>query len=143
MMHLEGIGTPANAAEAYRWVVRASENGGVRGMISRAVMLATGQGVAEDDQAARLWYQRAAESGDVMFAHGLRGLGAMLVSGEGGPADVPRGIAYLRIAQAGRDANAARILESLRDRITPEVDRQAREISRQWMREHMPGSQGD
>lgn len=138
MMYLQGVGTPADPVEAYRWVVRASEGGDVSAMISRGVMLATGEGVAEDDAAARIWYQRAAESGDVNFRHAMRGLGAMLVTGEGGPADLPRGIAYLRIAQAASDANASQLLETWRDRITPEVDRQAVEIANRWMAEHLP-----
>ena len=143
MMYLQGVGGTPDAAEAYRWVVRASEGGSESAMISRAVMLATGEGVAEDDAAARSWYQRVAESGDVSFAHGLRGLGGMLISGEGGPADLPRGVAYLRIAQAGNDANAAQLLEHYRDRITAEVDREAWIIVRQWMREHMPDAEPD
>lgn len=138
MMYLQGVGTSADPAEAYRWVVRASDGGDVHAMISRGVMLATGEGVAEDDAAARIWYQRAAESGDVNFAHGMRGLGAMLVSGEGGPVDLPRGIAYLKIARAANDANAARLLETWRDRITPEIDRQSLEIANRWMAEHLP-----
>ncbi len=138
MMHLNGLGTPVDPAEAYRWVVRASDGGDVTAMISRGVMLATGEGVAENDAEARRWYERAALSGDVNFAHGLRGLGTMLVTGEGGPVDLPRGIAYLRIAQAGNDANARTILERLQSQITPEVDRLAREIADRWMREHMP-----
>ena len=141
MMHLNGVGTPVDLEEAYRWVVRASDNGSVSAMISRGVMLATGQGVAEDDAAARLWYQRASESGDVNFAHALRALGGMLVLGEGGPVDVPRGIAYLRIAEAGGDSNATRGLEMFRDLITPEVDREARGIANRWMAEHMPAAE--
>jgi len=137
MMHLRGTGTPANPQEAYRWVSRAADAGGVNGMISRAVMLATGEGTQEDDAAARLWYQRASESGQRLFAHGMRGLGSMLVTGEGGPVDLPRGIAYLRIAKAGNDAQAGTLLERWRDRITPEIDREAQRIANQWMAEHM------
>jgi TPR repeat protein len=140
MMHLEGVGTPRDSAAAYRIFVAASERGGVRAMISRAVMLATGDGVAEDDAAARLWYQRAAESAEYGFEHALRALGGMLLFGEGGPADLPRAVAYLRIAQAARDEPAGRILAAIATRITPETDREARQIAEQWMRLHLPGN---
>ncbi|MGE3397507.1 MAG: tetratricopeptide repeat protein [Sphingomonas sp.] len=140
MMHLSGTGTVRNSEEAFRWVVRAADGGEVRAMVSRAVMLATGDGVPEDDVQARRWYERAATSNTVHFAHAMRGLGAMLVTGEGGPADLPRGIAYLRIAQAGNDQNATRLLTQWNDRITPEVNRQAVEIADRWMGEHMPAS---
>jgi TPR repeat protein len=96
--------------------------------------------VAEDDAQARAWYERAATSGDVNFVHAMRGLGAMLVTGEGGSVDLARGIAYLRIAQAGDDQNATRLLTQWNDRITPEVNRQAVEIANRWMAEHMPAS---
>lgn len=138
MMYLQGVGTTANAVEAYRWVSKAADGCAVQGMISRAVMLATGEGVAENDLEARDWYKRASESGDVMFPHALRGLGAMLVNGEGGPADLPRGIAYLRIAAAGNDTHAPKLLELYRDKITDDVDQQAREIADQWMAQHLP-----
>jgi uncharacterized protein len=138
MMHLTGVGVTADAAEAWRWVVRASDAGSVDAMISRAVMLATGEGTAEDAAAARLWYQRAAESGQDGFQHALRGLGAMLVAGEGGPADWPRGIAYLRIAEAAGDGNARILLDRWDDRITPEIARAATRISEQWLAEHLP-----
>ncbi len=142
MMHLRGIGTPGDPAEAWRWIERASDSGDVGAMISRAVMLATGEGVAEDDLAARDWYGRAAESRDVQFAHGLRGLGGMLLTGEGGPADVPRGIAYLRIAHAANDDNAGRLLEMWEEQITTEIDAEAWRIANQWMAEHMSGDTG-
>jgi TPR repeat protein len=138
MMHLQGVGTPKDSGTAYRILERASENGGINAMISRAVMLATGQGVAEDDAAARDWYRRAAESGEVGFAHGLRALGAMLVVGEGGPVDLPRGIAYLRIAKAAGDDMAGRLLDTWSGRVTDEVHRKAVEISNAWMARHMP-----
>jgi TPR repeat protein len=107
-------------------------------MISRAVMLATGEGVVQDPAAARLWYGRAAESGEHGFDHALRGLGAMLAEGEGGPVDLPRGIAYLRIAEAAGDRNATIILQAFSERVTPEIDEQARRIAAEWMRRHLP-----
>lgn len=137
MMHLQGIGTQRNASEAYRILVEASEAGGVRAMISRAVMLATGEGVAQDGAAARLWYQRAAESGEIGFAHALRGLGGMLVAGEGGPVDLPRGIAFLRIAAAAGDDQAPGILEHYRDRVTPEAGDEAHRIATAWVARYL------
>lgn len=138
MMHLQGIGTPADPAEAWPWVVRASESGEVNAMISRAVMLATGEGVTEDDVAARDWYRRASETDDPLFAHALRGLGGMLIEGEGGPADVARGIAYLRIASAANDENAALLLSVTAQPVTPQVDAAAREIADRWIAQHRP-----
>jgi TPR repeat protein len=138
MMHVEGNGTPRNPQEAFRLLAPLSEAGSVRAMISRAVMLATGDGVAKDPAAARTWYQRAAESREHGFEHGLRGIGGMLVVGEGGSVDLPRGIAYLRIAEAAGDKIAAEILSATADRVTPEIDREARRVAGEWMERYLP-----
>lgn len=140
MMHLRGIGTPVNEAEAYRWVVRSSELGHPRGMISRAVMLATGEGVAEDAAAARTWYERASRTGSDSVPHALRGLGAMLVLGQGGPVDLERGFAYLLLADAGGDENATRLLQELADRMTPAIRERAVAIGGEWVRQNLPAA---
>jgi TPR repeat protein len=134
MMHLEGVGTPKDAAEAYRWVVRAADKGSIDGMISRAVMLATGEGVAENQVEARSWYERAARSGKNGWAHALRSLGGMLVIGEGGPVDLPRGFGYLLAARAAGDRNAGIVIERLGSRMTPEVERQAQAVAQEWVK---------
>lgn len=136
MMTLQGVGTSADPVRAYGWVARASENGSVHAMVSRAVMLAIGQGIARDPQAAREWYLRAAESGELGSAHGLRGLGAMLVTGEGGARDIPRGYAYLVLAQEGGDENAAALLERFQGYFSDPVRQQAQSIILAWRLAH-------
>jgi TPR repeat protein len=136
MMILNGVGAPADPARAYEWVARAADNGAVRGMISRAVMLATGEGVTPDPPAARDWYRRAAESGELGSAHGLQGLGAMLVFGEGGPVELARGYAYLTLARDGGDENAPRILQHIEPNIDDITRRQAADIAAAWRIEH-------
>jgi hypothetical protein len=138
MLHLQGTGTPVDLPEAWRLVVRASDAGETSAMVSRGVMLAIGQGVTENDAEARSWYRRAAESRRRGFGDGLRGLGWMLATGEGGPVDLPTGIAYLMIASDAQAAQADDMLGQLRPRITPEIDRQAREIGQRWVDEHWP-----
>lgn len=138
MVYIDGTIRPRNPREAYRLLTAASEAGGVNAMISRAVMLATGDGVRKDAAAARRWYQRAAESGEHGFEHALRALGGMLVIGEGGAADVPRGIAYLRIAAAARDEHAGKILETFAPQVTSDIDAEALRIAGEWMERHLP-----
>lgn len=134
MMHLEGIGTPKDAAEAYRWVARAAEKGAVEGMISRAVMLATGDGVAKNAPEARDWYGRAARSGERGWEHALRGLGGMLLMGDGGPVDLPRGFGYLLAAHSAGDELAAQLIDMFRSKITPEIETEAVAIAKGWVK---------
>jgi len=136
MLVLQGMGVEADAAGAYRWVARSADNGSVSGMISRAVMLATGEGVAADPAQARIWYQRAAESGEVGSAHALRGLGGMLVFGEGGAVDLPRGYAYLTLARDAGDPIAARVLARVEGRMTEDARNAAAAIAEAFSRAH-------
>ena len=118
MMHLDGRGTPKDSEQAFVWVTRGADNGFDSAMISRAVMLATGDGVAEDDAAARDWYSKAIDArGESMF-HAMRGLGAMNWFGEGGPVDRAEGCALLNLAYVGGDEYAEEILDSIVDEMT-------------------------
>lgn len=126
MMYLRGAGVGKDLKEAYRWTSRSADNGFVDGMISKAVMLATGEGVEEDDESARATYQRAADQKVRESAHALRGLGGMLITGEGGPADLPRGFGYLMLAHATGDGMAKGLLERFATLLTSEVEREAK-----------------
>lgn len=97
---------------AYNFVAWSSEQGYLNAQISRAVMLASGQGVEVDAAAAREWYMTAIRQGS---AHALRAMGAMLVTGEGGPADVAAGYALLDVAAAAGDPVASQLIEDLPD----------------------------
>lgn len=134
MMLREGVGTRKDLAASYAWVARASETGHQNAMISRAVMLAIGEGVTTDHSAARRWYERASEAPGENYPHALRGLGGMLAIGQGGPVDLPRAIAYLVIAKAGKDLQAGGMLTMLAPRITPEMRPMAERISEDWLK---------
>ncbi len=111
MAHLRGAGVTASDALAYDWFVRAGEGGDVRGDVSAAYLLSHGRGTIEDDGEARRLYARAAEQGS---AHALRGLGEMLLRGEGGARDEVRGLAYVMLAEsAGVRAAASHASEPL------------------------------
>jgi hypothetical protein len=129
MMLLQGSGVAKDPVAAYRWTSRSSELGHPDAMISRAVMLATGDGVAEDDAAARLWYRRAVDLQVDASKHALRSLGGMLLIGEGGPRDRPRGFGYLLFAAALGDEHAPTILDAFKDELSEAERKQAIAIS--------------
>lgn len=133
MMLREGVGVRKDHAQAYAWVVRASDGGNADAMISRAVMLATGEGVAADPVAARRWYEAASLVPGSNHAHALRGLGGMLAFGQGGPVDLPRALAYLAIAKVRGDRAADTLLNAIRPRITDAMRTEADAIMRKWL----------
>ncbi|MBI1187905.1 MAG: hypothetical protein GC206_11360 [Alphaproteobacteria bacterium] len=136
MMLNQGVAGPRDSEGAYEWTRRSAEGGYVRAMISTAVMLATAEGVAENDVEARAWYVRASESGQAGAAHALRGLGGMLLVGEGGAQDLPRAYAYLALAAHGGDVNAAGLLNHYADRFSAADVESAEAIAMAWLAEH-------
>ena len=74
-------------------------------------MYAQGEGVAQDDPAAAMLFQRASDAGS---ASATRNLGIMYESGRGVPRDVSRAEALYRKAVAQGDAGAADELARLK-----------------------------
>ncbi len=135
MMARAGFGGGRDLARAYYWTLRAAEGGDLNGMLSAGVMLATGEGVARDAQAAADWYQRAIDQHK--SAHALRSLGAMYLSGEL-PADHARGFAYLMIAFQAGEQMAPAILQRFSSLATPSTLQEAAELRDAWTRENGP-----
>ena len=131
MAHLQGQpGFEGGSTEAYIWVRRSAEGGWTDGMISTAVMLATGDGTQQDADEAAYWYTEAATRGS---AHAMRGLGAMHYFGELDMSDPTLGLALLELGAEGGDEIALSILDSIQDQIRnfdrPQVDR----VKAEWM----------
>lgn len=137
MLYLDGTGVEQNSEEAFKWVVRGSDNGSTSAMISRAVMLATGDGTTENDEEARLWYEKVALSGEVNFAHGLRGLGFMMFFGEGGPEDPVTGYGYLLVAKAAGDENAAKLIDQVEGQLSDAQIASAFEVANNWTEKYL------
>lgn len=133
MMLREGYGGPHDVPQAFEWARRAGEGGDVNGIISTAVMLATGEGVALDPVAAAQWYQRAIDQHQ--SAHALRGLSGMYLSGEL-PAEPARGWAYLELAAEAGDRMAPTLMQRFQDQATPQVRAAARLIADAWRAQH-------
>lgn len=133
MALLNGSGVERNEREAYRWVRKSGEAGYRSGEISTAVMLAIGQGVEENDVEARAWYDRAARKNS---AHALRGLGFMLITGEGGPREGARGLAYVRLAAESGEEKAVQGLAWAESQASDDERKAAGPIAAHWVEEH-------
>ncbi len=141
MMHLNGTGTAINRGKAWHWVVRGSENGAEQAMISRAVMLATGEGTTEDDVAAREWYSKVAFGGQSNWSRGMRGLGWMLWNGEGGQVDRRKACTYLNLAYRAGDDKAENILDQISPQLSDEEKETCSSDAQTWIDENLPKNQ--
>ena len=56
---LRGDGVAVNACEAFEWIRKAAELGGVKGMRNTALCLDTGTGTTADRAAAAAWRRKA------------------------------------------------------------------------------------
>ena len=133
MMYLDGDGVAADEAAAYGHVRQAAEQGYRPAMISLAIMLAIPQGVAENDVEAREWYEKAARAGS---SHALRGLGGMYLTGEGGPPDGPRAVAYLELARDGGDEFAGMMLQEIMVLPDPQLRQRIDTLKSEWVSRH-------
>jgi hypothetical protein len=68
----------------------------------------------------------------------MRGLGGMLIFGEGGPADPVLGVGLLQLAAKGSDAIAASLLTDLQPQLTPEILAAAPQAAAEWLRQSPP-----
>lgn len=64
VMYLYGRGTPADGAQAERWLLAAADEGVVDAQSVLGLMYGTGAGVARNETEARRWLERAAAAGD-------------------------------------------------------------------------------
>lgn len=108
-------------------------------------------GLPKNDHLSRHWYTMAAERG---HAEAMYDVSTMYLNGEGGPADVPRALAYLRRAASQRRwdvgaDSAARLLADIYERghcgVTPDpgqathwktVEAELERKYRGWRRRH-------
>jgi len=79
MIYQNSDGVEQDMGKAWDLVVQSSDAGYEKAIISRAVMLALGQGVDQDYAASSLWYEKAASNGS---AHAIRSLAYMYQVGQ-------------------------------------------------------------
>jgi hypothetical protein len=113
-----GSNVAPDVVKAEAWYRRAAKAGDLNGLINLGVSLYEGAGsdsggggsTSARMAEARGFFAAAAAQGSPM---GQGRLGFMLVKGEGGPADMPQGIALLCDAAAGGDETAAHQIDAM------------------------------
>lgn len=110
--HDEGLGVPADPAQAAVWFRRAADRGHVLAQHNLGNAYADGRGLAQDDAAAILWWRKAADAGDTVPQFRL---GQMYEQGRGTGKDLATARQWYRRAAARGYAAA----DAAVDRLVP------------------------
>lgn len=130
LCYLSGTGVARDEEAAFEWMEKSANAGDQSGMVSLAVLYATGQGTQKNLDRAATWYETAIRTAGSNRAQALRGLGAMhLFELEDGIRQ--RGYALLELAKTGGDPIAERLLLSV-GALNPE-QRQAVDVQKEFL----------
>src|SRR5450631_132787 len=133
-MYAEGKGVEQNDTTAMQWFQRAAEHGIADAQYNVGASYAAGLGVARNDAEAAKWFRRAAEQG---MAFAQLNLGLLYASGRGVPQDNVEAMTWLDLAvialpPGGARSDAARAMQDVADKMTPEQLQQARMRAKGW-----------
>jgi hypothetical protein len=63
-MYNKGRGVSKDSAEAFKWYLKAAEQGNAAAQYALGLLYEQGKGTAKDKQIAATWYRKAAEQGN-------------------------------------------------------------------------------
>lgn len=110
-MYETGKGAPKDHIQAFIWTIKvASKPSAPAFWLSKAgdLLLKGGKGVPQSTEQALVFYEGAADKGDI---HALSLLGRMYMEGFDVPQDKEKAIGYLKKAAAGGDKEAKKLLK--------------------------------
>jgi len=131
LIYENGLGVPADGAEAARWYRRAAEQEDRTAQAYLAEMYAKGLGIERNDIEALRWYRRAAERGHAAAQYNV---GLFLALGRGVAPDPVQAVAWMTVA---RESGAPRseLLDTLKRNLSEgdlqQAQRYAEDVRRQ------------
>lgn len=133
-LYAEGKGVVRDDATAMMWFQRSANQGNADAQYNVGASYAEGAGVAKNDDEAAKWFRRAAEQG---MAYAQINLGLLYAAGRGVPQsniDAMKwlGLAVIALPAGGPRSDAARAMQDVAEKMTPEQARAAREQTRAW-----------
>jgi TPR repeat protein len=133
-MYAEGKGVARDDVMAMTWFRRSANQGNAEAQYNAGASYAEGLGVAKNDEEAAKWFKRAAEQG---MAYAQINLGLLYAAGRGVPQNNVEamkwlGVAVIALPAGGPRSDAARAMQDVADKMTPEEARVAREQTRAW-----------
>jgi hypothetical protein len=124
LLYENGLGVPADGAEAARWYRRAAEQDDPQAQAYLGEMYAQGLGVARDDREALHWYRSAAERGHAAAQYNV---GLFYATGRGvAPSDV-QAVAWITVAEENGAAKTE-LLGTLRKHMSADSLREAKRL---------------
>lgn len=109
-MYDEGLGIPADDAEAVKWYRKSAEQDNVWGQYNLGIMYQNGTGVTQDLEEAFKWYQKSAEQG---HAESQYNLGYMYEIGAWVQKDLALALVWYRKAAEQGNADAQKKVNEL------------------------------
>ena len=133
-MYAEGKGVGRDDETAMTWFLRSATQGNAEAQYNVGASYAEGLGIARNDGEAAKWFKRAAEQG---MGYAQINLGLLYASGRGVPQNNVEamkwlGVAVIGLPPGGPRSDAARAMQDVADKMTPEEARAAREQTRAW-----------
>lgn len=133
-LYAEGKGVVRDDATATMWFQRSANQGNADAQYNVGASYAEGVGVAKNDAEAAKWFRRAAEQG---MGYAQINLGLLYAAGRGVPQsniDAMKwlGLAVIALPAGGPRSDAARAMQDVAEKMTPEEARAAREQTRAW-----------
>ncbi len=133
-MYAEGKGVVPDDATAMMWFQRSANLGNADAQYNVGASYAEGTGVAKNIDEAAKWFRRAADQG---MPYAQINLGLLYAAGRGVPQSNVEamkwlGLAVIALPPGGPRSDAARAMQDVADKITPEEAREAREQTRSW-----------
>jgi uncharacterized protein len=133
-MYAEGKGVARDDGMAMTWFQRSASQGNAEAQYNAGASYAEGLGVAKNDEEAAKWFKRAAEQG---MPYAQINLGLLYAAGRGvaqNNAEAMKwlGLAVIALPPGEPRSDAARAMQDVADKMTPEEARAAREQTRAW-----------
>lgn len=133
-LYAEGRGVVQDDAAALMWFQRSANQGNADAQYNVGASYAEGLGIARDDAEAAKWFRRAAEQG---MAFAQINLGLLYAAGRGVPQNNVEAMkwlerAVLALPPGGPRSDAARAMQDVADKMTPQEAREAREQGQRW-----------
>ncbi len=128
-LYAEGKGVPQDYTEAMKWYRLAAAQGDGAAQYFLGVRYDEGTGVPQDFQEAVRWFREAADQGN---AAARNNLGQMYYQGRGVQQDYIQAYMWVTLAAAQGNKNAAKGLEILEKKMTPDQLAEAQRLAREW-----------